>query len=97
MDIHAPLSPDWSPFGPNVMLAAPFPRPPCPFRHRKISQSPEQTPPKPGGSPQSHDFFHPSFSNHVKLSRIFETLRIGVTRCANTDSPPRTKRCECKC
>src|SRR5437899_3040182 len=59
-----------------------LPRPPWPFSHRKISHSPEQTPPKDGGSPQSHAFFHPSFSNHAKLSRILETFRIGFSRFA---------------
>src|SRR5258707_2310980 len=81
--IHAPLSEDWLPSGPNVILTAPLPRPPCPFSHRKISHSPEQTPPKSGGSPQSQAFFHPSFSNHAKLSWILETFKIGVSRLAS--------------
>ncbi len=34
------------------------------------------------GSPQSQDFFHPSFSNHAKLSTMLETLRIGFSRLA---------------
>src|SRR5687768_4560417 len=56
------------------------PRPPCAFSHRKISHEPAQIPPKSGGSPHAHDFSHPSFSNHTKLSWMLETLRIGVIR-----------------
>src|SRR5688572_24667377 len=86
MDIQAPLSPVSSPFGPNVLLCAPLPRPPCAPSHRKISQSPEQTPPNEGGLPQSQAFVHPSFSNHAKLCSMFETFRIGVKRLAFIDS-----------
>src|SRR5262249_52159009 len=78
IDIHTPLSAESSPSGPNVILRELLPRPPWAFWQRKISQSPEQTPPNVGGLPQSHPFFHPSFSNQAKLCWIFETLRIGV-------------------
>src|SRR5262245_13068356 len=78
IDIHTPLSAHSSPSGPNVILISLLPRPPCPPSHRKISNSPEQTAPNVGGSPQSQAFFHPSFSNHAKLSWMFETFRIGV-------------------
>src|SRR5204863_1523374 len=67
IDIHVPLSAESSPSGPNVFLRTLLPRPPWAFSHRKISHSPEQTPPKSGGVPQSHAFFHPSFSNQEKL------------------------------
>src|SRR6185295_2967109 len=82
MHIHVPLSADSSPSGPKV-IPVPLPRPPWPFSHKKISQSPEQTPPKSGGSPHSHAFFHPSFSNHAKLSAMLDTFRIGVNRFAS--------------
>ena len=36
-----------------------------------------------GGSPHSHPFVKPSFSNHAKLSRILETFRIGTRRWAS--------------
>ena len=54
------------------------PRPPWSSWHRKISHSPEQTPPNVGGVPQSQPFFHPSRSNHAKLSSMFETFRMGI-------------------
>src|SRR6185436_10195169 len=52
--------------------------------HRKISHSPEHTPPKEGGSPQSQALVQPSCSNHAKLARMAETLRMGVMRWACT-------------
>src|SRR5262245_57109499 len=73
IDIQAPLSAVSSPSGPNVLFTPPLPRPPCPSSHRKISQSPENTAPNVGGSPQSQAFFHPSFSNQSKLSAMSET------------------------
>src|SRR6266480_7031047 len=76
-----PLSADWSPSGPKVFVE-PRPRPPWPSTQRKISQSPEHTEPKSGGSPQSQDFCHPSLANHSTLSVIFDTFRMGVTRLA---------------
>src|SRR4030095_607660 len=79
IDIHTPLSEVSSPSGPNVETSAPLPRPPWPSWQRKISHWPEQTPPNVGGVPQSQPFVQPSFSNHAKLSRMFETLRIGVS------------------
>src|ERR1700719_1543623 len=79
-EIHTPLSADSSPSGPNVALLSPFPRPPCPFWHRNISQCPEQTPPNVGGLPQPQAFCHPNSSNHVKLSTMLETLRMGLSR-----------------
>src|SRR6059058_4639126 len=82
-DIHTPLSPHSSPLGPKVIGESLRPRPPWPSSQRKISHAPETTPPKAGGSPQSHPFFHPSFSNHAKLSRMLETLRMGVIRLAS--------------
>ena len=48
--------------------------------------SPEHTAPKSGGSPQSHAFFHPSLSNHAKLSAIFETFKIGVIPLTSMDA-----------
>src|SRR5882724_385971 len=83
IDILKPPSCDSSSPMPNVAVLEPLPRPPCPSWQRKISQSPEQTPPNVGGSPQSHPFFQPSFSNHAKLSRILDTSRIGTKRWAS--------------
>ena len=60
-----------------------LPRPPCPFWQRKISQEPEQTPPKLGGVPQSQAFSHPSFSNQAKLAWMSETFRIGTSPLAS--------------
>src|SRR5689334_20486316 len=37
--------------------------------------------PNVGGSPHSHSFSQPSFSNQAKLSGKFETFRIGVIAC----------------
>src|SRR4249920_2069084 len=74
IDIQAPLSDVSSPSGPNVALTPPWPRPPCAPSQRKISQCPEQTPPKVGGSPQSQPFSQPSFSNQRKLSARFDTF-----------------------
>src|SRR5262249_53033483 len=91
--IHTPLSAASSPFGPNVIGRVLLPRPPWPFWHRKISHAPEQTPPKVGGLPQSQPFFHPSFSNQAKLCWISDTLRIGVSRFANTRSSFPEKSC----
>src|SRR6516165_1251983 len=79
MDIHTPLSRHSSPKGPNVMWLSPFPRPPCPPWHRKISHLPEHTPPNPGGSPHSQAFVHPSFSNQATLCAQSETFKIGVS------------------
>src|SRR5262245_30695032 len=79
IEIHTPLSAVSSPSGPNVILTALLPRPPCPFSHRKISQSPAQTPPKEGGLPQSQAFFHPNFSNQAKLCCMSETFNMGVS------------------
>src|SRR5215813_9457053 len=80
IDIQTPLSSVWS--SPVVLLPL-LPRPPWAPSHRKISYSPEQTPPQVGGSPQCHPFFHPSFSNQAKLSRMSETFKIGVRRLAS--------------
>src|SRR5215468_3458972 len=55
------------------------PRAPCAPWQRKISNLPLHTPPNVGGSPQSQPFCQPSFSNHKKLSTIFETFSIGVS------------------
>src|SRR5205809_1250545 len=63
----------------NVLVFFPFPRPPWPPRHRKISHGPEPTAPNPVGSPQRHNSFQPSLANHAKLASMSETLRIGVT------------------
>src|SRR5262245_48240571 len=79
MEIHTPLSPVSFPPRLNVILSSPLPRPPCAPWQRKISQSPEQTPPNVGGLPQSQAFCHPSFSNHAKLCWMSETLSIGVS------------------
>lgn len=64
--------------GPNVIMRSLLPRPPCAFRHKKISHAPEQTPPKIGGPPQSQPFCQPSFSNQAKHCCISVTLRSGV-------------------
>src|SRR5229473_1013612 len=95
IDIQTPLSEVSSPSSPNVVGTSLLPRPPCPPSQRKISHSPEQTPPKVGGSPQSHPFFHPKRSNQAKLSRMFETFRIGVSRfaCMAALSPGYDKAC----
>src|SRR6516164_3420969 len=87
MDIHTPLSPHSSPEGPNVILCSPLPRPPCPPSQRKISHSPEQTPPKVGGVPHSQALIQPSFSNQAKLCWIFDTFRIGFRRFVSIGSP----------
>src|SRR6266481_4350370 len=57
----------------------PFPRPPCPPRHMKISHGPEPTAPNPVGSPHRHNSFQPSLANQAKLASMSDTLRIGVT------------------
>src|SRR5260370_14178892 len=97
IDIHTPLSAVSSPPGPKVAFTPPLPRPPWAPSQRKISHSPEQTPPKVGGSPQSQPFFHPSFSNQRKLSARLDSFRIGVSLLASmlhhpTALPPGTKR-----
>src|SRR5262249_16908626 len=74
IDIHTPLSVDSLPPGPNVCLNSLLPRPPCPFLQRKISQSPEHTPPKVTGWPNPNLFATPatrtrrSFAQHPKRS-----------------------------
>src|SRR5687767_3257844 len=78
--VQPPLSSASLPAGPKVSAMALRPRPPWAFSHRKISYEPAQIPPKSGGSPHAHDFSHPSFSNHEKLSWMLVTLRIGVIR-----------------
>src|ERR1043165_10155107 len=78
IDIHTPLLPHSSPSGPNVISDSLLPRPPWPSSQRKISHSPEQTPPNVGGSPQPHDFSPPSFANQSKLSLMLETFRMGL-------------------
>src|SRR6185295_14591653 len=75
-----------SPAYPNVFASPPLPRPPWPSRQRKISDSPEQTPPNVGGLPQSQPFFQPSFSNQATLCSMFETLTIGISRFASMSS-----------
>src|SRR5258708_39914464 len=85
IDIQTPLSSESD--SPKVVGRSLFPRPPCPFWQRKISQWPEQTPPNVGGSPQSQPFFQPRRSNQAKLSWMFETFRIGVIRFANMTPP----------
>ena len=44
---------------------------------------PEHTEPNTGGVPHSKPLLHPSFSNHSMLASKLETLRIGLTPCAN--------------
>jgi hypothetical protein len=78
IDIQTPWSKLSSPSTVNVVEFAPFPRPPWPPRHRKISHSLEPTAPKLGGLPQSHNFRQPNFSNHKKLAEMSETFNIGV-------------------
>ena len=92
IDIHAPLSAASSPSGPNVRSTALRPLPPWPSWHRKISHSPEQTPPNVGGVPQSQPFFHPRRSNHAKLSWMSETFRMGVSPLASMYPSPFTIR-----
>jgi hypothetical protein len=38
----------------------------------------DPTAPNVGGVPQSHNFFHPHFSNHANVSGISDTFNIGV-------------------
>src|SRR5215510_12094577 len=83
IDIHTPFSAASSPSEPNVFVRVLLPRPPWAFKQRKISQSPEHTPPNVAGSPQSQPFCHPSFSNQAKLFWKSETFRIGVNRLAS--------------
>src|SRR3989442_3803812 len=83
IDIQTPLSAVSSPSGPKVICTPPLPRPPWAPWHRKTSHSPEQTPPKVGGLPQSQPFFHPSFSNQRKLSVMSDTFKIGVSLLAS--------------
>src|SRR5688572_4022980 len=64
------------------------PAPPWPFRQRKISHSPEPTLPNVGGAPQSQHFVQPSLSNHAKLWRMSDTLRMGVIALACMEPPP---------
>src|SRR5258708_25825316 len=63
----------------KVLVFFPFPRPPCPPRHMKISHGPQPTAPNPVGSPHRHNSFHPSFSNQATLTSISDTLSIEVT------------------
>src|SRR5216117_1332869 len=63
----------------KVLVFFPFPRPPWPPRHIKISHGPEPTAPNPVGSPQRHNSRQPSLANQAKLASMSETLRIGVT------------------
>jgi hypothetical protein len=44
---------------------------------------PDPTAPKVGGVPQSHNFFHPHFSNHATVLAMSETFRIGVKALAS--------------
>src|SRR5687768_7622358 len=88
IEIQTPFSAESSPPGPNVLANALLPLPPCPFSHRKISHSPEQTPPKWGGVPHSQPLVQPRRSNQAKLSTIFDTFRIGVSRFASMVSSP---------
>jgi hypothetical protein len=39
---------------------------------------PDPTAPNVGGVPQSHNFFHPHFSNHATVLAISDTFNIGV-------------------
>src|SRR6185369_850710 len=66
----------------NVVVFSPFPRPPWPPWHKKISAMPDPTPPKLGGSPQSQSLRHPSRSNQSTLAAKSETFNIGVILCA---------------
>src|SRR5215471_9020470 len=78
-DIQTPLSPCSSPSRWNVVVFAPRPRPPCAPWQRKMQVSvPEPTAPNVGGVPQSHNFFHPHFSNHANVPAMSETFNIGV-------------------
>ena len=40
--------------------------------------SPDPTAPNVGGVPQSHNFFHPHFSNHANALAMSDTFNIGV-------------------
>jgi hypothetical protein len=44
---------------------------------------PDPTAPKVGGVPQSHNFFHPHFSNHANVLPMSDTFNIGVTPLAS--------------
>src|SRR5580658_6732295 len=39
---------------------------------------PDPTAPNDGGVPQSHNFFHPHFSNHATVPAMSDTFNIGV-------------------
>jgi hypothetical protein len=39
---------------------------------------PDPTAPNVGGVPQSHNFFHPHFSNHATVLAMSDTFNIGV-------------------
>jgi hypothetical protein len=39
---------------------------------------PDPTAPNVGGVPQSHNFFHPHFSNHANVPAMSDTSNIGV-------------------
>jgi len=42
------------------------------------TSSPDPTAPNVGGVPQSHNFFHPHFSNHATVLAMSDTFNIGV-------------------
>jgi hypothetical protein len=77
--------------GTEVIFTPPLPRPPWAPWHKKISHSPEQTPPKVGGSPHSQPFFQPSFSNQPKLSAMSDTFKIGVSLLASMLITPQAR------
>jgi hypothetical protein len=42
------------------------------------TSSPDATAANVGGVPQSHNFFHPHFSNHATVLAMSDTFNIGV-------------------
>src|SRR5581483_6818124 len=52
---------------------------------------PDPTAPKVGGVPQSHNFFHPHFSNHATVLAISETFKIGVKPLASIAEQDNTR------
>src|SRR5205823_14271911 len=57
----------------KVLVFFPFPRPPWPPRHIKISHGPEPTAPNPVGSPPPHNPSQPSFAHQATLASISDT------------------------
>jgi len=55
---------------------------------------PDPTAPNVGGVPQSHNFFHPHFSNHATVLAMSVTFNIGVKPLASIAEQDNTWRTE---